>query len=191
MIKSRWRPKIPKAVPKYLDKPEQARINLHADQLSIRDRAIFEYLLSSGCRRCELVTLNVTDVDLKNRTAWVTGKGQKKRQVHFSPLCALYLQKYLETHPPHEQALFLNRFGKRLKGRSIYYLTAKLGRQAKLGSNLGPHRLRHTFATNLLAKGAELDFISDELGHSNLSTTRIYARLPAEQIVSLYKKFMG
>lgn len=191
LIKSRWRPKLPKPVPQYLDKTEQARVKLHADNLAVRDRAIVEFLLSSGCRRCELVALNVTDVDLANRTAWVTGKGQKRRQVHFSPQCALYLQKYLKTHPPHESALFLSRFGTRITGRSIFSITTKLGRRAALASNLGPHRLRHTFATNLLARGAELDFISDELGHSNLNTTRIYARLPAEQIVSLYRKLMG
>lgn len=191
LIKNRWRPKMPRPIPKYLDKGELAQVRLAAEKLPLRDRTIVEFMLSSGCRVCELYGLNIADLDLTNRTARVVGKGKKIRYVHFSELCAILFSKYLDSHSEENKAVFLSRRGDRLSIRSIEDITAKLGQRANLSRRLSPHRMRHTFATNLLSKGAELDFIADELGHKQLNTTRIYAQLPSEQLVSMYRKYMG
>ncbi|HBV96175.1 MAG: hypothetical protein JL50_06235 [Peptococcaceae bacterium BICA1-7] len=191
MIKRYWKPKLPKTTPKYLDNSELAKVKLCAEKNNIRDRAIVELLVSSGCRCAEVHYLNIEDLDLTNRTARVIGKGKSLREVHFTETCAILLKKYLKYHPQNISALFLNKFGKRLGQRSIYNITSVLGKKAGLRRNLGPHCLRHTFATRLLAKGAELDFIAEELGHKDINTTRVYARLPSEQIVNLYRRYMG
>ncbi|WP_248892450.1 site-specific integrase [Bacillus methanolicus] len=83
------------------------------------------------------------------------------------------------------------RKGTRLSVRMMQEILYKIGEKANLSTKLYPHRLRHTFATELLAKGAELSFISDELGHADLGTTQIYARLPKKEIITQYRKFMG
>ncbi|KJS12260.1 MAG: hypothetical protein JL56_09385 [Desulfotomaculum sp. BICA1-6] len=191
LIKNSWRPKIPHTLPIYLEKNDQARVKISAETTTLRDRLILELLLSSGCRRSELAKLNTEDIDTSNKTAWVMGKGGKARIVHFSETCTILLEEYLSIHPDDEQALYLNRLGNRLDDNGIYRVISKIGKQANLSSKLYPHRLRHTFATNLLAKGEELVYISDKLGHKDLNTTRIYARLPQEVIISLYRKYMG
>jgi site-specific recombinase XerD len=191
LIKRSWRPRIPKSIPKYLDKNEQAACRLQAEKLPLRDRMIYEFLLSSGCRRSELAGLDVKDVDLGNRTAIVLGKGNKTRDVHFSEGCAILLQQYLSTHPKDTDALFLNRSGTRLSDKWFYRVTIRLGEMAGLSAPFNPHRLRHSFATNFLARGAGLDFISGELGHADVSATQIYADIPSKELIALYRKYMG
>jgi site-specific recombinase XerD len=193
-IKKRWFPRLPKPVPKYLDKGDIAKVRYESERTSLRNRAIVEFMLTSGCRIGELHQLNMEDVDLENRTARVVGKGKKIRHVHFSEKCAVLLERYLEDRPKNESSpLFFTLKGeiKRLSIVRIRVVINELGENAGLSSKLNPHRFRHTFATELLAKGAELSFISDELGHANSETTQIYARLPDQQIISQYRKFMG
>ena len=191
IIKKRWYPRLPQPVPKYLEKMEIAKIRQLSDKEPLRKRAILEFLLTSGCRVGEATGINRTDVDLENRTARVTGKGKKMRVVHFSEKCALLLERYLESRIDNDPALFVTKYGSRLHTSSIYQMMKELGETAQLARSLHPHRLRHTFATELLAKGADLSFIGDELGHTNLQTTQIYARLPKGEIISMYRKFMG
>lgn len=189
LIKKRWRPRIPKSLPKYLDENELARVKLRAEKLSVRDRALVLFLLSSGCRRSEAAGINVEDLDLENRTVRVKGKGGQNREVHFSEECALLLKEYLDNHHPRgEPALFVNQYGTRLSTVGIYRVTSKLGKKTGLPRKLGPHCLRHTFATYLLARGAELEFIGHELGHRDLNTTRVYARVLSDEIISWYRK---
>ena len=190
LIKNRWRPKIPQSLPKYLNEYELARVKIQAERMSIRDRALIEFMYSSGCRRSEVIGLNVEDINLKKRTAQVVGKGKKIREVHFSQAAALLLEEYLHNHPKDIQALFVGRFNKRLGATGIYRICRILGEKAGLAYNLSPHMSRHTFATNMLARGAELEFIGEELGHRDLNTTRIYARIPSEEIMSEYRKRM-
>lgn len=193
-IKRRWFPRLPKPVPKYLDKGDIAKVRNESEKTALRNQAIVEFMLTSGCRVGEVHQLNVEDVDLENRTARVIGKGKKIRNVHFSEKCAVLLERYLEYRQKSESApLFLTLRGEktRLSIRAIGAIIGKLGEQAGLSTSLHPHRFRHTFATELLAKGAELSFISDELGHADLETTLIYARIPNHQIISQYRKFMG
>lgn len=191
LIKKRWRPRRPKPLPKYLDKNEIAKIKLEAEKSSIRNRTIFELLLSSGCRVAEAQGLNIEDIDLKNRTAKVKGKGGKIRFIHFTETCAILLEIYINTHPFSTGPLFLGSKDNVLTIRTMQRIINELGEEAALLINVTPHMLRHTFATSLLSKGAPLEFIGEELGHEDDNTTRVYARLPREEMVSLYKKCMG
>lgn len=190
LIKTRWRPRIPESLPKFLDSHELAKVKLALEKMSIRDRALVEFLLTSGCRLSEVASLNIKDIDLYNRTAMVMGKGKKIREVHFSIECSILLRNYLREHKRENQALFINKAGNRLTGAGIYKMTIKLGEKAGLLTNLNPHKFRHSFASSMLAKRAELQFIADELGHVDLNTTRIYAKLLSQDIIDEYNKKM-
>lgn len=189
-LKSWWFPRLPKALPKNLEKGDVAKIRQEAERSSLRDRALLEFMLTSGCRVGEIHRLNYKDLDFAKRTAGVIGKGGKIRQVHFSEKCAVLLEKYLDSHPKTTQALFVTK-ETRMSIRTMQRVMRDLGKKAGLSSPLHPHRCRHTFATELLANGAELSFIADELGHSEIATTQIYARLPKKEIISEYRKYMG
>lgn len=192
-MKKRWFPRLPKPVPNYLNKEEVAKVRKQCEKDILRNRVLVEFLLTSGCRVGEVHSLNRTDVDLENRTAMVVGKGEKIRQVHFSERCALLLERYLESRKDDDPALFVTSMGKqkRLSIRWMATILNRIGKGAGLSATLHPHRLRHTFATDLLEKGAELSFIGDELGHTHLKTTQIYANLPKQKIITLYRKYMG
>lgn len=192
VIKQRWRPKIPQSLPKYLNEQEYARVKRTAESLSTRDRALVLLLFSSGCRRFEVAQLTIQDVDFNRRTVIVKGKGKKIRHVHFSEECAFVLKDYLQTRSVDPtEPLFLNKFGQPLQQSAIYAVIKKVGRKAGLKQSLHPHVCRHTFATNMLAKGADLEFIADEMWYSNLNTTRVYARIPAEDMILAYQNIMG
>lgn len=192
VIKNRWRPKISQSLPKYLTEEEYARVRLAAEELNIRDRALILFLFSSGCRRGELCNLSIGDINLEQRTAKVIGKGKKVRHIHFSVECGIVLKEYLQTRVCEDtEPLFMNRFGQRLGPSGVLKITRDLGKKAGLNQSLHPHVCRHTFATNMLARGAELGFIADEMGHSNLNTTRIYARIPTEDMIIAYQNKMG
>lgn len=191
LVKHRWRPKLSKSLPKYIDKIDLAKVRLEAEKSTLRNRTIFELLVSSGCRVAEAQRLNIDDVDLRNKTAKVMGKGKKIRFIHFTETCAILLERYINTHPLGTGALFLGRNDNRISIRTIQRIINGLGKKAGLSINITPHLMRNTFATILLSKGAPLEFIGAELGHKNDNTTRIYARLPKEQMVSLYRRYMG
>lgn len=191
-IKGRWFPRRTQPVPKYLGKEEIAKTVQQTEKTSLRNRVLVEFMLSSGCRVGEVHRLNREDVDLENRTARVVGKGRKIREVHFSEKCAVLLERYVDSLPKKAPALFISMTtGRRLAIRTIQEIVNNIGEEAGLDTSLHPHRLRHTFATELLAKGADLSFIADEMGHTDIGTTQIYARLPKREIVALYRKFMG
>jgi len=143
LTKNRWRPHIPQSLPKYLNDHELARVRLQAERLSIRDSALIAFMFSSGCRRSEVVGLNVEDVDISERTAHVLGKGKKIREVHFSEETALLLNDYLINHAENEPALFISKFNQRLGPAGVYGLCRKLGNKAELPQNLSPHCCRH------------------------------------------------
>lgn len=192
VLKKRWKPKIPKSLPKYLDEYEHARVKRIAEQLPARDRALILFLFSSGCRVSEVSNLNIQDIKLKKRTAEVIGKGKKIRHVHYSEECALVLDGYLQTRTGRPtEPLFKNKFGNRLLVGGIQQVLKKAGVKAGLKQSFHPHNCRHTFATNMLARGADLQFIADEMGHSDLNTTRIYARIPTEDMKLKYQNIMG
>ena len=191
VMKKRWRPKIPQSLPKYLTESEFARVKLAAETLNLRERVVILFLFSSGCRRTEVSNLKVQDINIEQRTAEVKGKGKKIRHVHFSEECALVLKEYLQSRLTKTEALFINRLGHPLSYNGIYEITKRVGRMAELTQSFHPHCCRHTFATTMLARGADLQFIADEMGHADLNTTRIYARIPTEDMIQKYQNIMG
>jgi len=192
-IKSRWFPYLPKPVPKYLEKLEVAKVRKQGENEGLRDRVLVEFLLSSGCRIGEVHRLNRKDVDFEKRTALVFGKGKKYRQVHFSEKCFFLLERYLQSRVDDHPALFVSnrKINNRLSITWMRKILRRLGEKANISSTLYPHRFRHTFATELMGKGAALSFIGDELGHSNLKTTLVYANIPKGEIISMYRKYLG
>ncbi|MGG0644954.1 tyrosine-type recombinase/integrase [Sporosarcina gallistercoris] len=193
-IKTRWYMREPRPIPRYLEKGELAKVRQQAEKELLRNRIIIEFLLSSGCRIRELHLLDKKDVDVDTRTACVLGKGGKIREVHFSVTCALLLERYWEMEEVKEEehpALLVSRIGTRLGMSRMRKIINQLGEGSGIKGSLYPHRFRHTFATELLTKGAELDFIADELGHANLETTKIYARIPKWKLIRLYRRYVG
>lgn len=191
-IKKRWFPRKSKSIPKFLEKEEIAKVRQLCEKRNqLRNRVMVELLLTSGCRISEINMLNKSDIDLENRTAQVLGKGKKIREVHFSETCAILLERLLESYIDEHPALFISERGTRLGIRQMQKIVEQVGIDAKIKSSLHPHRFRHTFATELLTKGADLSFIADELGHKQLQTTKIYACLPNWKLISLYRKFKG
>ncbi len=192
LLKKRWRPKIPKSLPKYLTEAEFDRVKIVSENLTTRDRALILLLFSSGCRSLEISNLSIQDVNLNSRTIVVIGKGARIRKAHFSEECALVLKEYLDSRIYEgKDPLFLDNSENRLKTSGIYYITKKIGKLAGIKHTLHPHCCRHTFSTNMLARGASLELIADELGHVNLNTTRIYARILTDDIVEAYQNIMG
>ena len=148
---------------------------------NVRDRAILEMLLSSGMRVSELCGLDRAAVDMHERECEVLGKGNKRRTCYFSAEAELYLSEYLGQRTDGGDALFvaMNRKGARMSAGAVERVMRALGRRAGV-SNVHPHRFRRTFATNKLKRGMKIEEIQQLLGHSNIDTTLIYAKVDHE-----------
>jgi site-specific recombinase XerD len=154
---------------------------------SLRNLAMLELLYSTGLRVGELVALNVEDLPdayARGGTLRILGKGKKERLVVFGELAGRALANYVGER---RGALFLNHRGGRLTARSVERLMEALCLRAGLPSGVTPHTLRHSFATHLLARGADLRLIQDLLGHSSLSTTQKYTHLEMETLLKEYR----
>jgi integrase/recombinase XerC len=163
--------------------------------LDIRDRAILEFFYSTGVRVSELVGLNWADVDFQLEIVRVVGKGLKERIVPFGAMAKEALKDYGTEQrkkwniPCKGQApVFLNNRGERITTRSVARIVEKHLRQAGIAVKMGPHGLRHTFATHLLNSGADLRVIQEMLGHASLSTTQRYTHLNLDQLTAVYDK---
>lgn len=148
---------------------------------NVRDRAILEMLLSSGMRVSELCGLDRAAVDMHERECEVLGKGNKRRTCYFSAEAELYLSEYLSQRTDDGGALFVarNRKGARMSTGAVERVMRVLGSRAGV-SNVHPHRFRRTFATNKLKRGMKIEEIQQLLGHSNIDTTLIYAKVDHE-----------
>lgn len=187
-------PKKPKMLPKFLtvddvfnlvEKPEGVGF------IVARDRAILELLYSSGIRVSELCNLDVGDINLREGLIKVRGKGKKERIVPVGAKAIEAIRTYTVERmllKKKKEALFLNRSGSRLTDRSIRRIVVKYARMILINTRIGPHTLRHTFATHLLQAGADLRTIQELLGHSSLSTTQKYTHLDITHLVDVYDK---
>jgi integrase/recombinase XerC len=156
-----------------------------------RDIAVLELLYSSGLRVSELVGINLNDIDLKNLTVKVLGKGNKERIVPVGSKAAHALDEYLRERlgmNPGGDHLFVNTRGDRLNVRSVDRIIRKYALLAGIPKNVSPHVLRHTFATHLLGGGADLRAIQEMLGHKSLSTTQRYTHTSIEKLMEIYDK---
>lgn len=188
-------PKLPKKIPAFLS-VDQVLLLLQTvsgdDWRAARDRAILELFYSSGLRASELAGLQLADLDCRERTIRVRGKGNKERLVPFGETAADTLARYLQERQRQaaalEKGIFVNKFGRRLTVRSIERLVSKLSRRAGLFQRVTPHTLRHSFATHLLDGGADLRSIQELLGHANLSTTQKYTHITLDRLMEVYDK---
>lgn len=161
------------------------------DEYSTRDRALLELMYSSGLRVSELVGIDLNDIDLKNLTVKVLGKGGRERIVPVGSKAAEALDKYLHKRldmNPEGDHLFVNARGGRLNVRSVDRVIRKYATLAGIPKNVSPHVLRHTFATHLLGGGADLRAIQEMLGHKSLSTTQRYTHTSIEKLMEIYDK---
>ena len=206
-------PRRERKLPRHLGEQEMSRLLEMPDAstpFGRRDRAILELFYASGLRLSELVGLDLEDVDLSSRVVRVLGKGGKERIVPFNKTAAAAVRAWLgdlETltaflgevasggkrlRPANSrksgQALFVNYRGGRLSTRSVDRLVRKYVAQCSTRFGISPHALRHSFATHLLQRGADLRAIQELLGHARLSTTQRYTHVNATQLIETYKK---
>jgi tyrosine recombinase XerC len=191
-------PKLEKKLPMVLEENEiDVLMNCPEDDLSgRRDKAILETLYSGGLRVSELVGLSVEGVDFIGGSCRVIGKGSKERLCPLGDKALRSIQKYLELRDatPHkiQRALFLNhsrhKAGSRLTSRSVCRIVNQYINQTCRKQGVSPHTLRHSFATHLLNKGADLRSVQELLGHENLSTTQIYTHVSTQRLKEAYDK---
>jgi len=186
---------------KFLNREQVERL-LNMPQLStpqgMRDKAIMEVLFSTGLRVSELVKLNRDSVNLERREFGVIGKGGRARVVFLSERAVEWLGRYLKERTDDARPLYIRYAGKtpvdgnngvRLSARSVQRIVEKYVKKARLPVKITPHGLRHTFATDLLANGADLRAIQEMLGHKNISTTQVYTHITNPQLREIHKKF--
>ena len=188
-------PKLDRRLPSFLTPEEVVRL-LEAPDLAKpqgkRDHALLELLYASGLRVSEVVSLNLSQLNLDSREARVLGKGAKERMVLMGEPAARALAVYLTQGRPEllckksGDALFLNRHGLRLTDRMVQNILGKHARRSGLGKNVHPHMLRHTFATHLLDGGADLRVVQELLGHSSLTSTQVYTHVSKSQAKKVY-----
>jgi len=187
-------PRADKPLPKTCDAESLARL-LQAgdskDELLLRDLAIFELIYSSGLRLAELVSIDLTDIDLAQQQLIVTGKGNKTRYLPVGGKAVAALRKWLKlrggfTHDANQQALFLSKRGTRISARNVQSRLNQLVRRRSLGQKLSPHTLRHSFATHMLESSSDLRAVQELLGHANIATTQIYTHLDFQHLAKVY-----
>jgi len=188
-------PKIDKPLPKFLTLQEMKQLldeTYYDTKFGIRDKAIIEFLYSTGLRISELVSLNIDSIDFYNNFVYVIGKGNKERIVPIGEIALETLYKYLDLRKKivseDEKSLFVNYKGERITDRAIRKILDKWVNKASIKKHISPHVLRHTFATHLLNAGCDLRTVQEMLGHRNLSTTQIYTHLTPQKLKEVYQK---
>ena len=189
-------PKQEKRLPKFLSVEEVNTLLRTPDDgnlLGARDRAMLEVLYSTGIRVSELVDLNAEDIDFTTQVVRVRGKGKKQRNTPIGPTALGAITRYAELRradarngTSDQRALFVNKHGQRLSTRSVRRKLDKYLAIAGLDPSVSPHTLRHSFATHMLDKGADLRSVQELLGHQSLSTTQVYTHLTAERMKKSY-----
>jgi integrase/recombinase XerD len=192
-------PKIRRHLPGYLRLEEVEKLLEQPDAktpMGLRDRAMLEVLYSTGLRVSELTGLGVNDLDTKVGCVRCIGKGDKERIVPVGKKALGMVDKYLREGRPHllrnarassGPALFINRRGDALSRVGVWKILSAYGRRAGLRVALTPHMLRHSFATHLLERGADLRSVQLMLGHADISTTQIYTHVVEERLKQIYK----
>ena len=180
-------PKKEKKLPNYLNYEDTEKI-LKTPDINTKEglmaALILEMLYSTGVRVGELVNIKVSDINRKERSILVFGKGRKERIVFYGSNCEKLLNKYLEKHQ--ELYLFTNKHGEKINERTVRQIVSDTAQKAHINVKVTPHTLRHTYATHLLNDGADLKSVGDLLGHENLSTTGIYTHVSNDRLRKVY-----
>jgi integrase/recombinase XerC len=189
-------PRQDKRLPHFLSADQMTKLlDAPADtRLGTRDRALFETMYSAGLRVSELVGINVDDMDLDGGTLVVRGKGKRERVALLGRPAIKSMREWLEARdglvagmPAPPDAVFLNRFGRRLTTRSVARFLDKYLARAGLDPRSSPHTLRHSFATHLLDAGADVRSVQELLGHRSLGTTQIYTHVTTNRLHDSYQ----
>lgn len=188
-------PKLDKKLPLFLDTSEVVKL-IEApgekDLTGLRDRAIMETLYSTGMRVSELVRLNLDNIDFISGVVKVFGKGKKERLTPIGDKALRAIRNYITKRGvkklADKKAVFLNKGGTRLTDRSIRRVVEKYIKRVSLREGISPHTLRHSFATHLLNRGADLRSVQELLGHMNLSTTQVYTHVTTKRLKEVYEK---
>jgi tyrosine recombinase XerC len=184
-------PKLDKHLPQFLTEEEVFRLidsSLPKDEMGLRDRAILETFYSTGMRISELVGLSEDDLDFIGGVVKLKGKGKKERIAPIGDKAISSLREYLEKRKKQTSAVFLNKRGTRITDRGVRNIVGKYLKLSGMKPGVSPHTLRHSFATHLLNRGADLRTVQELLGHANLSTTQIYTHLTTEKLKNVYDK---
>jgi integrase/recombinase XerC len=182
-----------KKIPLFLTESEM-QMFFNLKDIKLRDKAIIEFLYSSGLRIEELVNLNIKDIDFISNIATIIGKGNKERIVPIGNNCLLTIKGYIDERKnlglPHDvkSPIFINNHAKRLNQRTARRIVKKWFIKTGLLKNVSPHTLRHTFATHMLDRGCDLRSVQEILGHKNLSTTQIYTHVTIESLKKIYNR---
>lgn len=185
-------PRQTRRLPRYLEEAEVEKLLSapeNADPEGLRDRAILECLYSTGCRVSELVALDEPHLDLRRGLVLLQGKGRKERYGMLGGPALSALKDYLASKNLRQldrQPLFLNRFGTRLSDRSVRRILVRCLQRAGIHRACSPHTFRHSFATHLLRRGADLRTVQELLGHASLGSTQIYTHVSLERLRQLY-----
>lgn len=159
---------------------------------SMREKVLFEFLVSTGCRLSEVIQITPDKIDFKSRSIIVIGKGGKSRRIYFSTKAKILLLAYLKESPNPSVLLPSSRAPYAAIGkRTIEKILRAIGERAGLNEKLIPHKMRHTFATNALNGGMDIVAIQNLLGHENLDTTQIYAKMSQTAIQGAYNRIMA
>lgn len=192
-------PKTQKKLPKTLDTDQVAQLlNVAGTKWHTqRDLAILELFYSSGLRLAELVNANLTDIDWKDASIRVTGKGSKERLLPVGSIAVAALERWIKIRqllPTRNQhiedagALFISERGKRISPRNVQARVRHWTRSQNIPGNVHPHMLRHSFASHLLESSGDLRAVQELLGHANISTTQIYTHLDFQHLAEVYDK---
>lgn len=165
------------------------------DKQGIRDKAILETLYATGMRVSEAVNLKVNNLNLDIGFLRCIGKGNKERIIPIGAKAINSINRYLKISRPHllknkeSEFLFLNRFGKKISRQSLWKIIKKYARACGVKKPIRPHILRHSFATHLLERGADLRSVQEMLGHTNISTTQVYTHINKDRLKTIHKMF--
>lgn len=190
-------PKLEKKLPKVLSVHEVEELLKQPNALlpaGLRDKAMLELLYATGIRVSELISLNISDVNLDMGYIKCYGKGSKERIVPLGSIAAKCVQDYLSKGRPklvrtyEEAALFINHHGNRLTRQGFWKIIKKYAQEANIIKDITPHTLRHSFATHLLENGADLRSVQEMLGHADISTTQIYTHVTRNHLKEVYDK---
>ena len=191
-------PRPPRRVPRTLSPTEAAALVESPpvdDPIGLRDRALLELLYATGMRASECLALRIEDVNLAAGYVIPTGKGDRQRLIPVGAQALHWVRAYLKTARPalakraDPGTLFLNRWGRRLSRQGLWGIIKKAARRAGIRAAVSPHTLRHSFASHLLERGADLRSIQAMLGHADISTTQIYTHLPSAAVREMYRRF--
>ena len=190
-------PKVAKKLPSFIDEKIIDELMGQPDlktEKGLRDKAILELFYSTGMRLSELINLNIGSVDDKNSLIKVFGKGRKERLIPFGKRAKFSIDDYLKKRALDWNAassnipLFVNSKNKRVPRRTIQRRISNYIKMIATGKRLGPHALRHSFATHLMNRGADIRAVGDLLGHASLSSTQVYTHVKPEKMREVYKQ---